>query len=255
MKIGYAMYSARELTTDPESMRKVLSEIAKMGYQGVEFFLYHDTEPGELKKMLEEFGLEAIGTHVHKPRWDADAQGEIDYAVKAGIPYLVYPYVDASLRTEEYYRALPAILKDLAAQCREKGIQLQYHNHDFEFEKIDGMAVMDYLLEQEKSFTFELDTFWCRYAGIDAMGYMEKLGSCVPMIHIKDYLGAGKDGVEFTAIGTGKLDNTQVILKAREMNKDWLIVELDNSPLHPLESAQISIEAIRKVLGLTGVGD
>ena len=61
--------------------------------------------------------------------------------------------------------------------------------------------------------------------------------------------------MEFTAIGTGKLDNTQVILKASEMNKDWLIVELDNSPLHPLESARISIEAIRKVLGLTGVGD
>ena len=39
------------------------------------------------------------------------------YTSKAGIPYLVYPYVDASLRTEEYYRALPAILKDLAAQC------------------------------------------------------------------------------------------------------------------------------------------
>ena len=86
MKIGYAMYSARDLTRDPKSMRSTLKALADMGYDGVEFFVYAGTKPEELREMVEEFGLEAIGAHVHKPRWDADTEGEIQYAVKAGIP-------------------------------------------------------------------------------------------------------------------------------------------------------------------------
>lgn len=248
MKIGYAMYSARDLTTDPASMRKVLKALSEMGYEGVEFFLYNGTDASELRAMLEEYSLTAIGTHVHKPRWDADTQGEIAYAQQAGIPYLVYPWIEPALRNETFYQSLPKILKDLSALCEEKGIHLQYHNHDFEFEKLAGEPVLDYLMGREDSFTLELDTFWARYAGADAVAYMKKYGSRIPMIHIKDYLGEKDGEMAFTAIGTGKMDNAEVIRAAREQGKEWLIVELDNSPLDPLESARISIEAIRRIL-------
>lgn len=248
MKLGYAMYSARDLTIDPESMRMVLKEVAGMGYEGVEFFLYNDTPPETLKEMLEEFNLEAIGTHVHKPRWDADTLGEIEYAKKAGIPYLVYPWISPEMRNEEFYRNLPGTLKNLADQCRKEGIQLQYHNHDFEFVKFQDQMVMDYLMEAEDSITFELDTFWAQYAGIDVLQYMKKYGSRIPMIHIKDYLSVDNGQPSFTAIGTGKLDNSPIIKTAMELGQKWLIVELDNSPLNPLESARISIEAIKKMM-------
>lgn len=248
MKIGYAMYSARDITRNPASLREVLMQLAKMGYEGVEFFQYHDTEPEVLKAMLAEFGLAAIGTHVHKPRWDADMNGEIEYAAAAGIPRLVYPWIEPGLRTETFYRRLPAILKELSEHCSVKGIQLQYHNHDFEFAGLGTGTVMDYLLAAEASFTFELDTFWAWYSGVDAVEYMQKYGRRIPMIHIKDYLGE-VDGVpQFAPIGTGQLDNTKVIQAAAEMQKEWLIVELDNSPLDPLASAQISIESIRKIV-------
>lgn len=248
MKIGYAMYSARDLTIDPDSMRMVLKEIAGMGYEGVEFFLYNGTSPEMLKEMLEEFNLEAIGTHVHKPRWDSDTQGEIEYAKKVGIPYLVYPWISPEMRNEAFYRELPGVLKNLAVKCRNEGIQLQYHNHDFEFVKFKDQVVMDYLMESEDSFTFELDTFWAQYAGIDAIEYMKKYGSRIPMIHVKDYLDVENGQPSFTAIGTGKLDSSKIIKAAKEMDKKWLIVELDNSPLSPLESARISIETIKKML-------
>ena len=45
MKIGYAMYSARDLTRDPKSMRSTLKALADMGYDGVEFFVYAGTKP------------------------------------------------------------------------------------------------------------------------------------------------------------------------------------------------------------------
>lgn len=249
MKIGYAMYSARDIVKNPETMRSTLKALAEMGYEGVEFFDYAGTEPEELKAMLEEFGLEAIGTHVHKPRWDMDTQGEIDYAAKAGIPYLVYPYISPEDRTEEFYSALPRYLEKLSRQCLEKGIGLQYHNHDFEFEMLENERVIDYLLSARKDYLFELDTFWARHMGIDVLDYLKTLGSRVSMIHIKDFEDESGQPCKFAPIGMGKLkENAEYIKLAESLGKDWVIVELDNSPYDPLESAGISIGNIRKIL-------
>lgn len=254
MKIGYAMYSARDLIKDAESMKKVLGELAEMGYDGVEFFLYYGIEAEKLKAMADEVGLEVIGTHVHKPRWDADTAGEIDYAVNAQIPYLVYPYVEPGLRNEEFYRNLPGQLKELAKDCKENGIQLQYHNHDFEFKMLsdnafDGITVMEHLMEADDSYTFELDTFWAQYAGIDVPSFMKKMGDRIRMIHIKDSKGTNANGFPcICAIGTGTVNNTEIIQCAKEMEKEWLIVELDDTPLTPMESARISINEVKKIL-------
>ena len=249
MKIGYAMYSARDLVTDPEGMRSTLKALAEMGYDGVEFFLYADVEPEQLKAMLAEYGLEAIATHVHKPRWEADTNGEIEYAVKAGIPYLVYPWIAPEERNEESFRQIQKELVVLAEKCAERGIKLQYHNHDFEFVPMGDGKVMDFLLAESNAYSFELDTFWSEFAGVNAPKYMEKLGSRIPMIHIKDFTGVDEAGwPQITAIGSGKLDNVPIIKAAEEMGKEWLIVELDTSPYPVLESAKMSIEYVKSVL-------
>ncbi|MBQ9299691.1 MAG: sugar phosphate isomerase/epimerase, partial [Clostridia bacterium] len=139
-------------------------------------------------------------------------------------------------------------LEKLADLCAGRGITLQYHNHDFEYEMQDGERIMDYLLRANSSYLFELDTFWAGYAGVDPVKYMQELGERVQMIHIKDYLGI-KDGEHrFAAIGTGTMDNAPIIRSARDMNKQWVIVELDNSPLTPMESARISIDNVRRIL-------
>ena len=249
MRIGYAMYSARDLTTNPQKMRSTLEALAHMGYDGVEFFVYAGTKPEELKAMLKDYGLEAISTHVHKPRWDSNALGEIEYAVKAGIPRLVYPWVDPKDRTKEFYKELPNHLKALAEQSAKKGIQLLYHNHDFEFETLESNTVMEYLLSADDSYELELDTFWAEFAGVNVEDYLKKLGCRVPVIHIKDCLDTACHPPRFTPIGLGRLTNNESYMKlAKAMGKEWIIVELDNSPYDPLESARISIENIKKIL-------
>lgn len=248
MKIGYAMYSARELCRDTESLKSVLYSLADMGYEGVEFFLYCDTSAGELRQIMEECGLQAIGTHVHKPRWDADTDGEIAYAKEAQIPCLVYPWIEPQLRTEEFYRSLPEVLRGLSQECQKNGIRLQYHNHDFEFEKMEDGTALDHLLNADDSWDFELDTFWAAYAGIDVPKLLEKQGDRIKMIHVKDFDGVKKETPSICPIGTGVVDNASIIRTARRLDKEWLIVELDNSPLPVLESAKISIDNIRKML-------
>lgn len=248
MKIGYSMYSARDLVKGPAEMESTLKALAEMGYEGVELFLYAGVKPEQLKKMLETFHLEAIATHVHQFRWDADTDEEIEYAQKAGIRRLVYPWVEPEKRSEECFHKLKDYLEELSAKCSARGIELLYHNHDFEFAPMGEGRVIDYLLGQSNAYGFELDTFWAEFAGVNAADYLQQLGSRVPIIHIKDYLGIDESKEpQITAIGTGKLDNIPIIRTAREMNKEWLIVELDSSPYPVLESARMSIDYIRSV--------
>ena len=249
MKTGYAMFSARDLVTDPEGMRSTLKALSEMGYEGVEFFLYAGVEAEQLKEMLSEYRLEAIATHIHRGRWEADTDGEIEYAAKAGIRRLVYPWVAPEERSEEDFRKLKDYLEELSVKCAAKGIELLYHNHDFEFTPMGDGRVMDFLLEQSSAYAFELDTFWAEFAGVNTPKYMEKLDGRIPMIHIKDYAGIDETGwPQITAIGTGKLDNEPIIQAARKQNKEWLIVELDTSPYPVLESAKMSIDYIRGML-------
>jgi len=243
------MYSTRDIVKDPASMGETLKALAEMGYQGVEFFTYESTGPQQLRQMLEQTGLEAIGTHVHKPRWEADTDGEIAYAQAAGIPCLVYPWVCPEDRTEAFFRDLPRELERLAEKCAEKGIRLQYHNHDFEFAPLGEGRVVDHLLAASNAYDFELDTFWAQFVGVDAPAFMKQLGGRIQMIHIKDYTGVDEQGYpQITAIGQGVLNNVPIVQTAREMDKDWLIVELDESPWPPLESARRSIEYLRSIL-------
>lgn len=249
MKIGYSMYSARDLVKGPEDMKNTLKALAEMGYEGVEFFLYAGVEPEQLKEMLEEFHLEAIATHVHQFRWDADTDAEIAYAAKAGIRRLVYPWVAPENRSEEFFRELKDYLEELSGKCSTRGIELLYHNHDFEFAPMGEGRVIDFLLGHSAAYGFELDTFWSEFAGVNAPNYLQQLGSRVPAIHIKDYWGVNETGnPQITAIGTGKLDNIPIIQTAREMDKEWLIVELDSSPYPVLDSAKMSIDYIQAAL-------
>src|SRR5437764_13855913 len=59
--IGLELYSLRnECKTDLPGM---LAAVAKIGYKGVEFAGYHGWSAQELRKMLDDNGLIACGTH------------------------------------------------------------------------------------------------------------------------------------------------------------------------------------------------
>ena len=50
----------------------------------------------------------------------------------------------------------------IAASLGEHGFKFTYHNHSFEFKRLDGMTVMDCLIEgfDPQNVSFVLDTYW-----------------------------------------------------------------------------------------------
>ena len=83
-------------------------------------------------------------------------------------------------------------------------------------------------------------------AGVDPAALLEQHRRRVRFIHIKDYLDLEqKPCPAFTAIGTGRMDNAPVLSKAKEIGAEWIVVEQDNSPIDELESARLSLQAMR----------
>lgn len=247
MKKGYQLFSAWKKCADAAGLKDVVRRIAAMGYDGVEFFSYAGVPAAEMKALLDECGICAFNSHVQLERWQKDADFEIAYARALGMEALTIPYIAPEDRNGATYEKLCASIPVWAQKCRENGLRLCYHNHDFEFERQeDGRYLLDRILAADDELLLEPDTFWAFFAGVDPAALLEQHRRRVRFIHIKDYLDLEqKPFPAFTAIGTGRMDNAPVLSKAKEIGAEWIVVEQDNSPIDELESARLSLQAMR----------
>ena len=152
---------------------------------------------------------------------------------------------------------------------KDAGIQLLYHNHDFEFVTLSGQFGLDFLYDAvpECILQTELDCCWVKYAGQNPADYVRKYAGRCEVVHLKDYVGrkeAGKnpyaligvdedtakadEGVafEFRPVGYGCQDIPSIIKAGQESGTEWFIVEQDLSVGRtPLEAAKMSVEYLR----------
>lgn len=216
-----------------------LEKIAAIGYQGIELGRPPEgITVAEQKALLDRIGLKVIGTHAGFDTFDFNPDDIADYLeeVDGG------KFVALSLRfaSRDEVLAKAAKLNEAGEKFRRRGVQLLYHNHDWEFVKFDGEYALDILLrETDPSLVqMELDTYWVKRGGEDPVSYLAKLQNRCPLLHIKD-VEAGEEQF-FAEIGEGILDFKAIAQTAREVGTGWLVVEQDQSRRDPLESLAIS---------------
>jgi sugar phosphate isomerase/epimerase len=136
-------------------------------------------------------------------------------------------------------QALAPRLNAIGERCQEHALTFAYHNHNFEFARVDGVYLLDYLLQatDPSLVKSELDVYWVAYAGVDPVQYLQTLADRVVLIHIKD-MAADRS---MTEVGKGILDLRQIRAFAQAHGL-WEIVEQDHPQIPSLESARISLE-------------
>lgn len=258
MKIALQLYSCRDKITLQEDPRKVLKQISEMGYDGVELFNvdgltpYGNLEPQVLREALEDSGLEGLNVHLHLPweKWFGDLEQELSYAKEVGLPAVSLSYIPPEIRSEDFYRRLIGQFPEIVRQCREYGLEFVYHNHDFEMDAGMGEPMLLDALTKPEGVQLELDTFWAFFKGKNPCALMEQMGEKLKYIHIKDYHKLSDFfSMRFTEIGTGRMDNQAILNQAVKMQLPWVIVEQDNSEMDTLESARLSVENLKKMMG------
>lgn len=248
-KIGIQLYSIREALK--QDFKGVCRELVKLGCDAVEpAFYFGDMEPEELAAFFSEIGLKVCGLHS-----SSTAVSDPENDIYRYVRLLKSPFITFSCcgdRTQKDYSAFEAETTDFVAKAgiaaAKNGLKFTYHNHDLEIKKYaDGSCGLDNVIgnTDPENVGFELDVYWVSAGGQDPVQYIKKHGSRIWQVHMKDM---AEDG-SITELGNGKVDLAKCIEAAADTPAEWLIYEQDYSKMDPFESAVISLNHLRKLLG------
>lgn len=261
--VGYQLYSAREDVA--RDMGGVLAALKKLGYDGVEFAGFFDLSAKEIKKMLDDNGLTAVSSHVPIQSIARDMFGTIGYHQELGCKYIAVPYLDNDHRPGAAgFPEMINLIHRFGRLCREAGMQLLYHNHDFEFVQLSGMYGLDFLYQAVDAdiLKTEIDVCWVKYAGEDPAAYLRKYAGRAPIVHLKDYVGVKGEGTPYALIGQAKKEDANVAFEFRpfghgsqdakavteagiDAGAEWFVIEQDLwYQRTPMEAAKMSIDTL-----------
>ena len=136
--IALQVYSVRQ---DAQAdFAGTMRKIKDMGYDGVELAGTYDLTVAQAKKVLDEVGLELVSAHVPMDQLEDDAV--LAAYAATGMKFIAIPWLVAPKDEQELSATIQRI-RAIALRCKALGMQLLYHNHDFEFGKIGGKYILD----------------------------------------------------------------------------------------------------------------
>ena len=233
--VGLQLYSLREML--PKDVKGTLQKVSQAGYTQVELYGFNIKEqfwglkPAELKEILDDNHLKPISGHFNMtPYFKTGDEAELKAAIEAakilGLKYVTIPWLDADVRTSANdYRTVAKRLNYAGQLCKNAGLKLAYHNHDFEFIKYGNETGMDILLKHtdKKLVNFEMDIYWVIRTGLKPYDLFKANPGRFVMWHIKDMDKA--DHKLNAEVGTGTIDYKDIFKQAKLSGMKYFFVE------------------------------
>lgn len=223
----------------------ILDCVAKAGYAGVEGGA---RDAALYRRKLDERGLKFGATHVGLTGL-LDVKPIIEYLkVVGGTDVCNSALMRWDARSLQDYKDGIEILNKAGRQLRDEGIHLHYHNHDFEFDKVDGeKRGIDLLLDGLDFSVVDLcvDVAWVMRGGDDPATFLRTHKDVIGFLHFKDF-----DGENWIELGQGQNDFPAIMRVLPELKgARWVMIEQDSTKLDPMDSATISRRYLRDTFG------
>ncbi len=256
--IGLQLYTVRDaMGKDPAG---TLAKVAQIGYNSVEGATYTGTEMfygmdgAAFSKVLKDNGLIMPSSHYRLGEDGAEMKGTIlndwskavDDASALGVKYMICAWLSPAERgTLDHYKKIGGDLNKAGEVCKKAGIQLCYHNHDFEFIQEDGKYPYETLLANtdKELVKMEMDMYWVTKAKQDPIALINEHPGRFPLWHLKDMDNTPKQ--MFTEVGNGIIDFKKIFKSAGKAGLKYFFVEQDICPGSPFDSITKSITYIK----------
>ena len=241
-EFGLQLYSVRDHMTDEEGIKETFQKLAEMGYtHGQTAGTYDFIAPEKFAQYAHEAGMTICGTHYSWDRIRDDVEGTVAYHKALGTTNVGIGGMPFDARAN--LDALNAFIDEFnatAAKYAQYGMKLTYHNHSFEFKKLeDGRTLFDHLVEKfdKNNVSFVLDTYWLQHGGKDVREVIEMLAGRVDILHLKDMeacrevkIGDATVSVPYiTEVGSGNLNFNSIIATAEACGVKCFVVEDDRA--------------------------
>ena len=272
LPIGLQLYTVgKEMDDDPVGTSKA---VAAAGYQQVELSPLAKTPAKELKKALDDVGLSNPSGHYMLPELMSNLQEKIELAHLFGqefmavtVPWVANPsrfQVDPGQGQMGLFLAVIAGLtlddwkwnaeqfNKVGEQIKKAGLQLAYHNHNFEWKSYGEVTGYDEFLRLTDPglVKLELDCGWATVAGQDPVAYLTKYPERYSLLHIKDFrkgftprtalLERDPGAPVPTELGRGAIDYRRIFAAAKKARIQALFVEQE-----PPFTEMTALEAIK----------
>jgi sugar phosphate isomerase/epimerase len=258
-EIGLQLYTLREELL--KNVKATLEKVAAAGFTILETYgfsikdQFWGLSPIELKRILDANGLKAVSGHYNLGSFLADGNTtELKAAIEAAkilkSEYLTIPWIDEPFRKNmNDYKVIAKRLNEAGKICANSGLKLAYHNHDFEFQKHDGITGYEILLQEtDKNLVyFELDLYWVIHSGNDPVKWFTANPDRFKMWHVKDMDKINSD--LNTEVGSGTIDFKTIFMEAKKSGMKHFFVEQENNyNPNPFESIKKSCDFIAENL-------
>lgn len=235
---GMVSYTYREQLA--KDLPGTLDTIESLGVTDMEFSNLFGKTAAEIRTMLDARGMACSSFGVS---WDDLNKKTDEVAANAktlGAKFVRVAWLpDRQPFTQEVAEKTAADFNAIGKTLKEEhGLIFCYHNHGYEFVKHGDGTLFDLLVEKTdpKYVSYELDILWVVHPGADPAAVIEKHGTRIKLLHLKDLkkgvVGdlSGKTPVENdVALGTGQIDLPAVLKAAKKAGVLHYYIE-DESP-------------------------
>jgi len=276
---GIILYSVRDRITAapdttgvPYGFERVLARLAEIGYQEVEFAGYtQDTAilgrqitPKEIRKILDDNGLVANGTHTQISPDTFDQ--EMDIAQELGMRNIGTGGDPTGSAYKADWDAAADVWNALGRRAKARGLRLYTHNHDVAYSflldtgpldangkptRSSGVRRLEYFFDKTdpRYVFFEMDVFWAYVARFKHQTYLDRKGqqqtdlfdpiltvaprtTRFPLFHAKDgnKNPAAGNGYDMVPLGTGDINFQQFFQTIGDQNFHHANWEQDTAP-------------------------
>ncbi|MBQ4338403.1 MAG: sugar phosphate isomerase/epimerase [Clostridia bacterium] len=243
IKLGAQLYTLRDYIKTYEDCEETFKFLNSIGINVIQISGIGPIEPEKVAYLVDKYNMDVCCTHTSfdRMREDLDAvmkEHEMLHCDTLGIGGMPQQYRENAESIAEFIK----ITSEIGKRMHANGMQFAYHNHSFEFEKLDnGRRIMDTLIEDTKpeEFSFIADTYWMQYGGVNPCDYIEKIANRMKVCHFKDYKMVNNTPT-FAEIGTGNLNLDAIYNTCKSSGVKYIVIEQDLCEIDPRDSMAIS---------------
>ena len=233
--LGYQLYSSRNF-----SLTDTLPMLAQIGYSKVEGYgaLFQDNAAiATLEKGLKDTGLVMPSAHFGVNMVRSDPKTVIRLCGQLDIQSVIYPYLMPEDRPTDAkgWATLGQDLAEIAKPLLDAGLDIAWHNHDFEVADLGiPETPLDLLMQASDVMQLELDLAWVHKGGRDPVAFLQRYSDRMLVAHLKDVAadGANADEDGWADLGHGTMDWATLYTEIGKTSAQHLVVEHDNPSDH-----------------------
>lgn len=233
-ELGFQLYSARNFPP----LSDVLERLSKAGYTHVEGYggIYagmDDEALSGLRRDLDRSGLTMPTGHFGLDMLEREPDRAMAIARTLCMEAIYCPYLLPDQRPADAasWRAFGQRLAEAGKRFQDAGLVFGWHNHDFEFLSLgDGTTPQEHILEGGPDLAWEADIAWIIRGKADPFAWIDRYGSRIRAVHVKDIAPAGDNADEdgWADVGHGTVPWKALMEALRASSAKHFIVEHDN---------------------------